>query len=247
MTSKQEKYVVIYTRNDTGQVMTRQTTEKAVAITSLFPGAGYQVQVYAVSHGLRSESHDSFQSVPPRPPLDMRVTSVVESNVSLAWTPPTDSLYTEFVIRFRPRSGESLWREVSVSSERSEYTLQDMTPGEMFSLQLDTASYHVVSGEPLVTTTTTDPSPVSLTDLPPILEAENVTVQWPVPAGRVERYHISWAPVGDQDLVQYSEVAGDKVSQDQQLARVLLDNLRPGLEYRVEVSTIIANVSYYNN
>ena len=237
MTSKQEKYVVIYTRNDTGQVMTRQTTEKAVAITSLFPGAGYQVEVYAVSHGLRSESHDSFQSVPPRPPLDMRVTSVVESNVSLAWTPPTDSLYTEFVIRFRPRSGESLWREVSVSSDRSEYTLQDMTPGEMFSLQLDTASYHVVSGEPLVTSTTTDPSPVSLTDLPPILEAENVTVQWPVPAGRVERYHISWQPVGDQDRVQYSEVAGDKVSQDQQLARVLLDNLRPGLEYRVEVST----------
>ena len=34
-----------------------------------------------------------------------------------------------------------------------------------------------------------------------------------------------------------SEVAGDKVSQDQVLARVLLDNLRPGLEYRVEVIT----------
>ena len=237
VTSKQEKYVIIYTRNDTGQVMRKQTTDKAVAITDLFPGAAYQIQVYAVSHGLESEPHDSFQSVPPRPPLELRVTSVVDTNVSLAWTPPRDSLYTEFVIRFRPGSQDSQWREVSVSNARSEFTLEDMAPGEMFSLQLDTASYHVVSGEPLVTSTTTDPSPVSLTDLPPILEAENMTVQWPVPPGRVERYHISWQPVGDPESVQYSEVAGDKVSGNQQVARVLLDNLRPGLEYKVEVST----------
>ena len=237
VTSKQEKYVIIYTRNDTGQVMRMQTTEKAVSITELFPGAGYQIQVYAVSHGLQSEPHDSFQSVPPLPPLELRVVGVVETNVSLAWTAPSDSLYTEFLIRWRARSEESQWREESVSGERSDYTLQNMDPGEMFSLQLDTASYHVVSGQPLTATTTIDPSPVSLTQLQPILEAENVTVQWPVPAGRVERYYISWHPVGDQDSLQYSEVSGQSVSEDQVLARVLLDNLRPGLEYGVEVIT----------
>ena len=237
VTSKQEKYVIIYTRNDTGQVMRMQTTEKAVSITELFPGAGYQIQVYAVSHGLQSEPHDSFQSVPPLPPLELRVVGVVETNVSLAWVAPSDSLYTEFLIRWRARAEDAQWREESVGGERSDYTLQNMDPGEMFSLQLDTASYRVVSGQPLTATTTIDPSPVSLTQLQPILEAENVTVQWPVPAGRVERYYISWHPVGDQDSLQYSEVAGDKVSQDQVLARVLLDNLRPGLEYRVEVIT----------
>ena len=152
VTSKQEKYVIIYTRNDTGQVMRLQTTEKAVSITELFPGAGYQIQVYAVSHGLQSEPHDSFQIVPPLPPLELRVVGVVETNVSLAWRAPADSLYTEFLVRWRARSEEAQWREESVGGEREEYTLQNMDPGQMFSLQLDTASHHVVSGQPITAT-----------------------------------------------------------------------------------------------
>ena len=58
--------------------------------------------------------------------------------------------------------------------------MQNMDPGQMFSLLLHTVSYHVVSGQ--------------LTNLPPVLEAENVTVQWLVPPGQVERYYISWHP-----------------------------------------------------
>ena len=45
VTSKQEKYVVIYTRNDTGRDVTIQTPEKAASLRDLYPGAGYQIQV----------------------------------------------------------------------------------------------------------------------------------------------------------------------------------------------------------
>ena len=50
--------------------------------------------------------------------------------------------------------------------------MQNMDPSQMFSLLLDTASSHMVSGQPPTTTisTTIDCSLVSLTNLPPILE-----------------------------------------------------------------------------
>ena len=45
VTSKQEKYVVIYTRNDTGKAVTIQTPVKSASLRDLYPGAGYQIQV----------------------------------------------------------------------------------------------------------------------------------------------------------------------------------------------------------
>ena len=39
------RYVVIYTRNDTGAVARQQTTDRGLSIENLFPGAGYRVQV----------------------------------------------------------------------------------------------------------------------------------------------------------------------------------------------------------
>lgn len=61
--SRQDKYEVMYSRNDTGEVKTIWTTEPRLVIKSLFPGAGYEVKVFAVSHGLRSEPHAYFLAV----------------------------------------------------------------------------------------------------------------------------------------------------------------------------------------
>ena len=45
MTSKQEKYLVIFTRNDTGKDVRIQTPVKSASLKDLFPGAGYKIQV----------------------------------------------------------------------------------------------------------------------------------------------------------------------------------------------------------
>jgi receptor-type tyrosine-protein phosphatase beta len=61
--SKQEKYEVTYSRNDTGESVSILTTESRLVIEDLRSGAGYQLQVVAISHGLRSEPHTYFQAV----------------------------------------------------------------------------------------------------------------------------------------------------------------------------------------
>lgn len=61
--SRQEKYEILYSRNGTSEVRTILTTESRLVIKNLYPGAGYEVKVFAVSHGLRSEPHAYFQAV----------------------------------------------------------------------------------------------------------------------------------------------------------------------------------------
>ena len=45
MTSRQERYVVLYTRNDTGEAVELQTRQAGAALADLHPGAGYRIQV----------------------------------------------------------------------------------------------------------------------------------------------------------------------------------------------------------
>ena len=45
VTSKQDKYVVVYKRNDTGQPINVETREPRVTLQGLYPGAGYTIKV----------------------------------------------------------------------------------------------------------------------------------------------------------------------------------------------------------
>lgn len=61
--SKQDKYEVQYVRNDTGERFTKTVYGFNIVLKDLYPGAGYLVKVFAISHGLRSEPHEYFQPV----------------------------------------------------------------------------------------------------------------------------------------------------------------------------------------
>ena len=61
--SRQEKYEITYLRNDTGESRTIWTNETRLVLKNLYPGADYEVKVFAVSHGLISEPHAYNQPV----------------------------------------------------------------------------------------------------------------------------------------------------------------------------------------
>lgn len=61
--SKQDIYEVFIVRNDTRQEIRKSTLESRLVFTDLYPGALYEVNVFAVSHNLRSEPHSYFQAV----------------------------------------------------------------------------------------------------------------------------------------------------------------------------------------
>lgn len=61
--SRQDKYELHCVRNDTVDKIIRTTYESRIVLNNLYPGAGYVVKVFAISHGLRSEPHEYFQPV----------------------------------------------------------------------------------------------------------------------------------------------------------------------------------------
>jgi len=245
VTSKQEKYVVIYTRNDTAKTTRVQTTEKRISLQDLFPGAGYDIQVFAVSHGLQSEPHHSFQAVLPNPARNLTVAAVQDNRVSLRWQKPKSSLFTEFLIKYRTfgDSGPGLhtgeWSQpIAVSKEATTYTVSDLTPGEQFEIQVDSSSHHVASGEPIGITQIIAPRPVSPALLQPLLDAENVTLTWPRPEGRIDSYYVTWFSLADPDDVRIKDLPGDTGSGSESgLVRVLVESLHPGVEYQFEITT----------
>lgn len=61
--SKQDKYEVQWIRNDTDDKNIRTTYDSKIILNHLYPGGGYLVKVFAISHGLKSEPHEYFQPV----------------------------------------------------------------------------------------------------------------------------------------------------------------------------------------
>lgn len=61
-----------------------------------------------------------------------------------------------------------------------------------------------------------------------------MTLLWPVPPGRVESYTVSWFPVAEGEAATTTKlIAGDEADTGAEVVSVLVDNLRPGLEYQV--------------
>ena len=84
--------------------------------------------------------------------------------------------------------------------------MDNLLPGEQYEIEVDSVSHHVLSGHPMSTFQIIDPK--SIEDLVPILDAENVTLQWPRPEGRVDVYHIKWYQTTNEADFRLKEIKG---------------------------------------
>ncbi|XP_058822089.1 tyrosine-protein phosphatase 10D isoform X2 [Topomyia yanbarensis] len=247
--SRQEKYEVTYTRNDTNDGKTVLTTESRLVFTNLYPGAGYEVKVFAVSHGLRSEPHSYFQAVYPNPPRDMTIEKVTSNSVLVRWKPPERSEFTEYSIRYRTESEKQWIRLPSVKVTEADVT--DMTPGEKYTIQVNTVSYGVESPNPQQVNQTVRPNPVS--NIAPLVDSNNITLEWPRPEGRVETYIIHWWPTEFPDQIYSNNVSEtstiypysvsglgdeDKLTDEPPTVRILIGDLMSGVMYNFKIQTV---------
>nr|XP_023013330.1 tyrosine-protein phosphatase 10D isoform X2 [Leptinotarsa decemlineata] len=230
--SKQDKYEVQWIRNDTNERNIRTTFDSKIILSHLYPGAGYLVKVFAISHGLRSEPHEYFQPVFPRPPRNMSIEKTTTNSVIVQWLAPTDSLISEYAIRYRTDS-DNLWvRLPAVPNTEAEVT--DMTPGERYTIQVNTVSYGLESNEPQQLNLTVRPNPVS--NIAPLVDSNNVTLEWPRPEGRVETYIVKW-----RESAIPTQFNRRNVTQSQNgtgPVRLLVGDLMPGVEYIFEIQAI---------
>nr|XP_036218384.1 tyrosine-protein phosphatase 10D isoform X3 [Bactrocera oleae] len=230
--SKQEKYEVLYSRNGTSEVRTIDTKDSRLVITNLHAGAGYEVKVFAVSHGLRSEPHAYFQAVFPNPPRNMSIETVRSNSVLVHWAPPENSDFTEYSMRYRTETKEQWTNLPSVRATETDIT--DMTKGEKYTIQVNTVSFGVESPNPQEVVYTVPPNEVS--NIIPLVDSRNITLEWPKPEGRVESYILKWWPTENPSKAQTKTVSENK-SDELSTVRVLIGDLMPGVQYKFDIQT----------
>lgn len=120
----------------------------------------------------------------------MTIEKVTSNSVLVHWLPPENSIFTEYSIRYRTDSDRQWVRLPSVNSTEADVT--DMTPGEKYSIQVNTVSYGVESPNPQQFNQTVRPNAVA--NIVPIVDSSNITLEWARPEGRVETYIIHWWP-----------------------------------------------------
>ena len=242
--SRQEKFEVVHNRNDTGESATTLITESHIVLEDLYPGAVYEVKVFAISHGLRSEPHDYFQAVLPHPPKNLSIERVTSNAVVVRWKAPTDSVYSEFSIRYQTED-DPRWVKLPNVIDHTGADVTDMTPGEKYTIQVNTVSYGVESLYPLQVNHTVRPN--SVQNITPIIDSTNVTLEWPRPEGRIETYVVKWWPVDNPDDVRSKNVTeSNDVSStpfdENTIQKVLVSDLIPGVQYSFTIYTLSYNL-----
>lgn len=144
----------------------------------------------------------------PYPPRNMTIERVTSNSVLVHWSPPDRSDFSEYSIRYRTESEMQWVRLPSVKSTEADVT--DMTPGEKYTIQVNTVSYGVESANPQQVNQTVRPNPVSNIAL--LVDSTNITLEWPRPEGRVETYILKWWPTESPDQVHVKNVTEINIS-----------------------------------
>ncbi|XP_048512259.1 tyrosine-protein phosphatase 10D isoform X3 [Athalia rosae] len=246
--SRQEQFEVIYNRTDTGERVTTTTIHSHIDLEDLYPGAFYEVKVVAINHGLRSEPHVGSQAVLPHPPKNLSIEKVeINKTFSLLvkWEPPTDSMFTEFAIRYQT-DDDTNWHKFASVNNTTEAEIHDMTHGERYTIRVNTVSFGVESLESLQVNQTIEPK--SVTNITATSDSTNVTLVWQRPDSRIETYVIKWWPVENIDDVRMKNVTEIHVSapsdskESVQYRKELIGDLMPGVEYAFSIFTVSYNL-----
>ncbi|XP_049865569.1 tyrosine-protein phosphatase 10D isoform X2 [Pectinophora gossypiella] len=230
------------------ELVTRYTN---TTLDGLFPGAVYEIQLCAVSHGLSSEWHTVKKPVRPLPATWLNVERATSNSVTVSWRGPDEpAAIGEFLLRYRTMgSAPSAWQRADPLSPTANKTeIVNMTHGEHYIIQLDTVSEaaageSVDSGLPLQADHTVRPNPVS--NVAQLVDTRNMTLEWPRPAGRVEWYALRWWPrPGELDPTDTEVVERNLTAPSGgRTVRALLENLQPGVGYTVSIAAVSYNLT----
>lgn len=122
--------------------------------------------------------------------------------VVLHWLPPEGSDFSEYVVRYR--TDASPWQRISGLHD-SEARIEDMHYGERYLIQVNTVSFGVESPQPLELNVTMPPQPVS--NVVPLVDSHNLTLEWPQPDGHVDFYTLKWWPTDEPNNWEVKNVS----------------------------------------
>ncbi|KAJ0179625.1 hypothetical protein K1T71_005337 [Dendrolimus kikuchii] len=242
--SRQDHYELRYGRWRAAAAdhRTMTTTNTSATLEGLFPGAVYEVQVAALSNDLHSEWTTLLNPVRPLPARALNVSRATSDSALAQWAGPERGAGAlgGFALRYRTLDDARWTNADPIAPDTNHAEISNMVHGERYVIELDTVSeaaqgVTVDSGEPLRAQHTVRPSPVS--NVAQLVDTRNMTLEWPVPVGRVERYSARWWPAGEAQPRGEANITGATAGASASATvRAALGGLEPGRAYTVAIA-----------
>ncbi|XP_048368506.1 tenascin isoform X4 [Sphaerodactylus townsendi] len=199
--------------------------ERTQDITGLKEGTEYDIELYGVTSGQRSQPINAMATTAMGAPRDITFSDITENSTVVSWTAPRTRV-DSFRISYVPITGGTP-SVVTVDGSKSRTKLVKLTPGVEYTVSIISVKGFEES----------EPASGSLTtvlDAPSGLVAVNITdsealAVWQPAIAAVDNYVISYAAEGEPEVTQ--RVSGNTVEYD-------LTSLRPAAEYTLRIYAV---------
>uniref|UniRef100_UPI00358EC814 tenascin-X-like n=1 Tax=Myxine glutinosa TaxID=7769 RepID=UPI00358EC814 len=219
-----QQYVITLEHNgDVVYMKAVPHTLMTCSVTSLTPGRIYKVIVTSRSGGYQNQSEVSAQTRPDQA-SNLHITERLEDRLGIDWTPAQGDV--QFYIVHYSGPGDSVNQEVIVSNSSSRCVLEDLVPGSLYSIKVETWSGSLNTS--ISTWESTVPAVVQDLTLSNLGHSSLLLVTWSPPRGFYDSFslHLCY---------------GTEILVNETLARTVLTNrfssLVPGRLYTVSVGT----------
>lgn len=227
VTSKQDSYKIIWIRNDTKEKKERVVRLNWAILEDLYPGAIYEISVYAISNGLFSDPHSYFQTIFPRPPEALHVAQHSNSSMLLVWSAPVDSLVDHYIARYRP-TRQTLWRDLGIVNTTS-MEIKNLIAGEMYTVRVSSVSNRAENPDIREVEQTMFPN--SIANIKTSIDSHNITFHWLAPEGVIDYFNVIYNPVNQPKLQESRRINYYNGTRPGDLITVFIQDLKPGEEY----------------
>ncbi|NXL92753.1 TENA protein, partial [Alectura lathami] len=199
--------------------------ERTHDVTGLKEGTEYEIELYGVSGGWRSQPINSVATTVVGSPKGISFSDITENSAAVSWIPPR-SRVESYRISYVPVTGGTP-NVVSVDGSKTRTKLVKLVPGVEYSVNIISVKGFEES-EPISGTLKT------ALDSPSGLVVVNITdsealATWQPAIAAVDNYVVSYASEDEPEVTQM--VSGNTVEYD-------LNGLRPATEYTLSVHAV---------
>ncbi|XP_069097620.1 tenascin isoform X3 [Pleurodeles waltl] len=199
--------------------------DRSTAVTGLRDGTEYEIELYGVASGQRSEPINTIATTAVGAPKGLSFSDITENSATVSWTAPQTRVDT-FKITYVPTSG-GVPKTVTVDGTKTQTTLVTLTPGVQYIVTVVSVKALDESGPISGPLTTALDSPSGLKAVN-ITETEAIAL-WQPSIASVDSYVLSYA--ADNDPETTKTISGNNVESD-------ITGLQPSTQYTLTIYAI---------
>uniref|UniRef100_A0A3B5QPT7 protein-tyrosine-phosphatase n=1 Tax=Xiphophorus maculatus TaxID=8083 RepID=A0A3B5QPT7_XIPMA len=208
------------------RTVSKKSRELLVSVQSLglVPGRLYSAEFTVHSGGLSNTAHCST----PRPVQQLVLRHADETSLSVQWRQPVGR-WDSFTVLLTDEDLATPDTQRILSGGSRECTFKGLTSGRRYTVTVKTSSGNLSNSDSLTAWTT--PAPVSGLQVFNLDSTDILQAQWELASGDQDSYQVLL--VRDSSVIKNKSVAGN-------ISSISFQNLRPGAQYKVVVTTIRA-------